>query len=608
MAVRGTKHASPYDGLAKRYSRARPSYPPDSIAHLRVGAGDIVADIGAGTGIFTRQLAASLAEARVVGVEASEDMYREAQRISAGIPNVSFIQGTAEALPFDDNSVRILTAATAIHWFDRPTFYDEAIRCLRPDGELLAFQNIRRWWESAFLADYESLHEAAVAHYHRGRYPARHGGYDELDVAHELRARTDFGNIQVSDIIWSQQMSVDEFIDLSLSSSITQRAIAAMGDQAYLEALRKLLERHATSKNLAEISYLTRVTSAKPVADSKKSERSASTPRSIHVSHSPIRIIQISDPHLSARRPFFQHNWEILLDLLNDEAPDLIVCTGDMTIDGADVPSELAFASRQFERISSPVLFVPGNHDIGNSLPDVRGGETVISEERRRAYRQLFGNDCWFRDIGPSWRLVGLDSMLFGSGIAGDEQQWDMLEEAIRTAADRSVMIFQHKPLYHRAPDETVPTQSAIYPEHRARLRKVLSDARRLVVCSGHIHHYRTARWGRIAQIWAPSTSFTISISGQKRPRGARRVGYLRHVLDGAASRHEFIEPCQFINMDLGNWGNDPRGFHARYGTEQLRGLVLEEPTRFEAVEPSLRETGSEGIYSAGATRSATGS
>lgn len=52
---------------------------------------------------------------------------------------------------------------------------------------------------------------------------------------------------------------------------------------------------------------------------------------------------------------------------------------------------------------------------------------------------------------------------------------------------------------------------------------------------------------------------------------------YLRHTLDGKSHRHEFVEPCQFINMDFGNWGRDSRGFHARYGTEQLRGLVLGE-------------------------------
>jgi trans-aconitate methyltransferase/Icc-related predicted phosphoesterase len=606
MTAQVTPRTSPYDGLATRYGRARPSYPSDSMAFLQVEEGDLVVDVGAGTGIFTRLLADRLPEARVIGIEASQDMYREAERASAAIANLSFMQGTAEALPLGDGSVRLLTVATAIHWFDRPAFYKEAVRCLRPDGELLVYQNIRRWWQSSLLADYETLHETAVKGYHRGRYPAAHGGYDELDVARELATRTDFSDVEVGEFTWSQQMSVDEFIDFSQSSSITQRAITAMGRGAYIDALRALLERHV-AEGLVEISYLTKVTSAKPIAESRVVSLSDTSPRPIQVSHSPIRIIQISDPHLSAGRPFFQHNWEMLVDLLNEEPADVIVCTGDMTIDGANVQSDLAFASHQFERISNKVLFVPGNHDIGNSIPDVRGGETVITDARRQAYRRFFGNDCWVRDIGPSWRLVGLNSMLFGSGIEGEEQQWEMLEEAIRTAGDRSVMIFQHKPLYHRTADEATPTQSAVYPEHRARLKKILSGAKKLVACSGHIHNYRTAQWGKIAQVWAPATSFTMSIPGQKPLRGTRRVGYLRHTLDGAVAKHEFVEPCQFINTDVGNWGRDPRGFHARYGSEPLRGLTLDAPARREAVAPISDDAGLEDVRSAGTPRSATG-
>jgi SAM-dependent methyltransferase/Icc-related predicted phosphoesterase len=605
VASQATKQASPYDGLATQYGRARPSYPSDSIAFLQAEEGDLVVDVGAGTGIFTRLLAARLPEARVIGIEASQDMHREAERASEGIANVSFVRGTAESLPLDDNSVRLLTVATAIHWFDRPAFYKEAIRCLRPDGELLVYQNIRRWWQSAFLAEYETLHESAVQDYRRGRYPASHGGYDELDVARELRIRTDYDDVEVSEFVWSLKMSTDEFVDFSLSSSITQRAIREMGRGAYLEALRALHDRYAV-EGLVEISYLTKVTSAKRAEEeSRVSNHSVPVPRSIEGAHPPIRIIQISDPHLSAGRPFFQHNWEMLVDLLNEETADVIVCTGDMTIDGANVQSDLAFASHQFERISNKVLFVPGNHDIGNSIPDVRGGETVITEARRQAYRRFFGNDCWVRDIGPAWRLVGLNSMLFGSGIAGEEQQWDMLEEAIRSAAGRSVMVFQHKPLYHRTADETTPTQSAIYPEHRARLKKILSGAKRLVACSGHIHNYRTAQWGKIAQVWAPSTSFVMSIPGHKPVKGTRRVGYLRHTLDGTGASHEFVEPCQFINTDIGNWGRDPRGFHARYGTEPLRGLTLNASAPSEGIEPMSDDAGLEDIHSTGGVRSA---
>jgi 3',5'-cyclic AMP phosphodiesterase CpdA len=290
-----------------------------------------------------------------------------------------------------------------------------------------------------------------------------------------------------------------------------------------------------------------------------------------------LRVVQVSDMHLSRRRPFFQHNWEVLVELMNAEAPDLIVCTGDMTLDGAVVGDELAFAARQFERVAPQVLFVPGNHDIGNSLPDVRGGESTITERRWQVYREHFGDDHWFHDVGSSWRFVGLNSMLFGSGLAVEAQQWELLAHAIQTLQDRALMIFQHKPFYYRLPHESQPTQSAIYAEHRTRLKAMLAPLRQVVVCSGHIHLYRTVRWGKLAQIWAPATSFTIAIPDQKSPNGVRRVGYLRHMLDGKSHQHELVEPCQFINTDCGNWGRDPRGFHARYATEQLRGLVLGE-------------------------------
>jgi SAM-dependent methyltransferase len=266
MASQEQGNASPYDGLAERYDRARPSYPPQSIAHLQVEEGDIVADVGAGTGIFTRQLAIALGKARVVGIEASEDMHRQAERSSLGIANLSFVQGRAEKLPFESNAVRIMTVATAIHWFDRAAFYGEVIRCLRPDGELVVLQNIRRWWENAFLADYESLHEAAVEGYRRGSYPARQGGYDEIDIGCELRVRPDFRNVRVSDFQWSRSMPSDEFVEFSLSSSITQRATSTMGEQAYLRALRHLLEQYAGRSGVVEIPYLTRVTSAAPAA------------------------------------------------------------------------------------------------------------------------------------------------------------------------------------------------------------------------------------------------------------------------------------------------------------------------------------------------------
>ncbi|MDL2401671.1 metallophosphoesterase family protein [Rhizobium mayense] len=289
-------------------------------------------------------------------------------------------------------------------------------------------------------------------------------------------------------------------------------------------------------------------------------------------------IIQISDPHLGRRRPFFQHNWEVLVELLNAATYDLIVCTGDMSIEGAEFEEELAFAAKQFQRLRGPVVFVPGNHDVGNSRPDVRGGERLITAARRQAYLKHFGPDFWCRDIGESWRLLGLNSMLPGSAIEGEAEQLAMIEEAAATAAGRRLMVFKHKPIYLDKPDEAVATQSALYPEHRQRLKGALSPACGTVICSGHIHDYKTAIWDGLEQIWAPSTAFVIDRDGLRHPvRGIKRTGYVVHTLIAADHTHEFVEPPHFLNIDLGNWMRAPETFHHLYHTEPLRGLELAE-------------------------------
>jgi 3',5'-cyclic AMP phosphodiesterase CpdA len=287
------------------------------------------------------------------------------------------------------------------------------------------------------------------------------------------------------------------------------------------------------------------------------------------------RIAQISDMHLSPGRPFFQHNWEVLLDHLREAAPDLIVCTGDMTIDGCEHESELDFAAAQFRRLGREVLFVPGNHDVGNSRPDVRGGEVLITEQRRAAYCKRFGSDFWVRDL-DRWRLVGLNAMLPGSGFAAEREQDELLQDAVATRDGRKLIVLAHKPLYLVEPQENNRVQSALYPEHRTRWQALLEPAGGVLMLSGHIHEVKTAKWGRIRQIWAPSTAFVMDVAGRnKKRRGIQRPGYLMHGLDGARHIYEFVEPDGFLIIDLGNWFRHPAGFHARYAAEPLRGLAL---------------------------------
>ncbi|XP_037542250.1 putative methyltransferase DDB_G0268948 [Nematolebias whitei] len=101
---------------------------------------ELAVDLGCGTGQFTRLLAPHFKE--VVGMDVSENQVDEARTVP-GDPNVTYRQGTAEDLPFEDGTVDLLTAASAAHWFDKSKFLPEANRVLKPGGciALLGFSD-----------------------------------------------------------------------------------------------------------------------------------------------------------------------------------------------------------------------------------------------------------------------------------------------------------------------------------------------------------------------------------------------------------------------------------------------------------------------------------
>jgi len=124
-----------YDREAVTYSRARPAYPARAVdelcAALGLSNGNRVVELGAGTGIFTRQLVTHGLD--VTAVEPVAGMRRRLQdvldpsRISAG---------SAEATGLPGGIADAVLAATAWHWFDAHQAIEETRRLLRPPGGL----------------------------------------------------------------------------------------------------------------------------------------------------------------------------------------------------------------------------------------------------------------------------------------------------------------------------------------------------------------------------------------------------------------------------------------------------------------------------------------
>jgi ubiquinone/menaquinone biosynthesis C-methylase UbiE len=121
-----------FSRLAAQYAEFRPRYPGALFDLLaRVGpARELAWDCACGSGQATLDLVERFGS--VVATDAS------AQQIAAAKPHprVEYRVARAEDSGLESKSVDVITVAQSLHWFDRPAFYAEARRVLRPHGVL----------------------------------------------------------------------------------------------------------------------------------------------------------------------------------------------------------------------------------------------------------------------------------------------------------------------------------------------------------------------------------------------------------------------------------------------------------------------------------------
>jgi SAM-dependent methyltransferase len=148
-----------FSNRADHYRRYRPGYPAAIIELLReecgLKAGAAIADVGSGTGLFTKLLLQ--AEYDVTAVEPNEAMRQAAEEDLHGFSRFRSIAATAEETGLPSSSFDAITAAQAFHWFDSRAAAREFRRLLRPSGWIVLIWNHRENQDSAFALEYEEL-------------------------------------------------------------------------------------------------------------------------------------------------------------------------------------------------------------------------------------------------------------------------------------------------------------------------------------------------------------------------------------------------------------------------------------------------------------------
>src|SRR6266481_1849940 len=196
-----------------------------------------------------------------------------------------------------------------------------------------------------------------------------------------------------------------------------------------------------------------------------------------------MRIVQISDTHLSRNKAHFADNWAPLARWIAQQRPDLVIHTGDLTVDGAYVDDDLRYGAELMRGLGIRCRAVPGNHDVG----DVGHQRQPVNDERLLHWRAYFGPDRWFEDIGDH-RLIGLDAMLLGTGEPEEAAQAAWLAAVMAGAEGRHIAWFLHRPLFLDGPDGGDTGYWSVKPRPRAELMALVRRYSVCLVASGHLH------------------------------------------------------------------------------------------------------------------------
>jgi SAM-dependent methyltransferase len=193
--------------IAPRYDALRPLSAGDRarldamLGEAALTAGDLVVEVGCGTGRLTLPLAA-VTPARVMGVDSEAKMLDVARgKDVAG--RVAWVRGSAYRLPIGEGEAALVVMVMVVHLLrQRVRAFAETRRVLRPGGRLSLWTFTPRHVEEFYLNAYFP----SIAVIDRPRFPAVH------TLTSELR-RAGFEEVRVEVCEEPRRIDIAEVVD-----------------------------------------------------------------------------------------------------------------------------------------------------------------------------------------------------------------------------------------------------------------------------------------------------------------------------------------------------------------------------------------------------------
>lgn len=230
-----------FTGRAENYARYRPGYPAGVLEIPRrrgcLRRNDIVADVGSGTGALARVFLES--GHRVFGVEPNPEMRGAGETLLAGYERFTSVAGTAEQTTLATDSVDLVVAGQAFHWFDPEPARREFSRILRPNGGVLLVWNARRTDAGEFSLAYERLLQSCGTDYAEVRH-------DRRGAPGQIRAFFAPEPVETFVLVNAQSFDLEGLEGRMLSSSYVP-AVGEPGHEEILSGLREIFDQHQSN-------------------------------------------------------------------------------------------------------------------------------------------------------------------------------------------------------------------------------------------------------------------------------------------------------------------------------------------------------------------------
>ena len=228
--------------IAPRYDALRPLSAGDRsrletmLRDAALQAGDLVVEVGCGTGRLTLPLSA-MTSARVMGVDSEARMLEVARSKDPG-GRVEWVRGSAYHGPVGDGSAALVVMAMVVHLLrQRVRAFTEARRTLRPGGQLSMWTFTPRHVEEFYLNPYFP----SIAVIDRPRFPP----VAVLDA--ELR-RAGFDQVRIDLLAEPRQLDIAEVVDRVRGRYIS--TLAMLPPLEYRLGLQQLEEMLAQDRSI----------------------------------------------------------------------------------------------------------------------------------------------------------------------------------------------------------------------------------------------------------------------------------------------------------------------------------------------------------------------